>query len=322
MRIAVMGTGGTGGYFGGLLARAGEDVTFIARGAHLAALRDRGLAVTSRLAGDFTLPVRATDDPAGVGPVDLVLFCVKGYDTGSAAELIRPLIGPKTVVLPVQNGLDNAERIAAVVGREHVIGGVALITSAVEAPGVIAQAAGSGKILLGELPEGTGARTEAIARTFQNAGIAAEQRSDIRIALWDKFIFICAFSGVTALTRLPIGTILASSECSDLLRGVMEEAAAVGHATGVALPDDSVERGFALAGGFEPWARGSLYHDLAAGRRLELETLNGTVVRLGREHGVSTPLNFVVYAALQPYAEGTPVLPQHSAGRMPGSHGL
>lgn len=309
MRVAVMGTGGTGGYFGGLLARAGEDVTFIARGAHLDALRSQGLTVRSRLNGDFSVPVQATDDPSRLEPVDLVLFCVKAYDIGAAAALIRPLVGPETVVLPVQNGIDAAEHLARVVGPEHVMGGVAVVTSSVAAPGVIAQTAGAGKLLLGELAGGASARAERLVRALQRAGIAAEEHAAIQVALWEKFIFICAFSGVTALTRLPIGAILASAECSVLLEGVMAEVAAVAQARGIALPDDSVARSVALAARFEPWARGSLYHDLAAGRRLELETLNGTVVRLGREQGIPTPYNFVVYAALQPYAAGAPVLP-------------
>lgn len=309
MHIAVMGAGGTGGYFGGLLARAGHDVTFIARGAHLAALRSHGLTVRSRLAGDFTVSAQATDDPAEVGPVDLILFCVKAYDTDRAAELIRPLVGAETVVLPLQNGIDSAERIARAVGSEPVVGGVAFITSAIEEPGAVAQTGGPGKIVLGELDGSASVRTERLRRLCEQAGIAAELHPHIRTALWEKFIFICAFSGVTALTRLPIGPILASTEGSGLLRGVMEEVAAVARAWGITLPGDCVERGMALARGFEPWTRGSLYHDLAAGRRLELETLNGTVVHLGRDYAVPTPYNFVIYAALQPYAAGAPALP-------------
>ncbi len=309
MRVAVMGTGGTGGYFGGLLARSGQDVTFIARGDHLAALRAHGLRVVSRLAGDFTVSAQSTDDPASVGPVDLLLFCVKAYDTNAAAALCRPLVGPQTVVLPLQNGVDAAERIGGVLGQDHVIGGVALVTAAIEAPGAIAQTGGPGKIVLGELAGGASARTERLVRALERAGIAVELHPAIRIALWEKFIFICAFSGVTALTRLPIGPILASPACAELFRGVMEEVAAVAHTSGIDMPKDSVERAFAMAERFEPWARGSLYHDLAAGRRLELETLNGTVTRLGRTHGVPTPLNGAVYAALQPYAEGAPALP-------------
>lgn len=306
MRIAVMGAGGTGGYFGAMVGRAGTDVTFIARGAHLEAMRERGLAIRSRLAGDFTVPVRATDDPVQVGPVDAVLFCVKAYDTGAAAALIRPLIGAGTLVLPLQNGVDTVERLAAALGQEHVIGGAAFITATIAEPGVIAQTAGQGKILLGEVAGGTSARTTRLQEALAGAGIPAEVHPDIRVAMWEKFIFICGFSGVTALTRVAIGTILASDACSTLLRGVMEEVAAVAHAAGVAVPDGSVERGLALAARFETWARGSLYHDLARGHRLELEALNGTVVRIGRDYAVPTPLNFAIYAALQPYAEGAP----------------
>ncbi|GAC1433598.1 MAG: 2-dehydropantoate 2-reductase [Chloroflexota bacterium] len=308
MRIAVMGTGGTGGYFGGLLARAGEDVTFIARGAHLAALRAGGLRVTSRLAGDFTVPAQATDDPRTVGPVDLVLFCVKSYDTAAAAELIRPLVGPETVVLPLQNGIDAAERVGSVVGQGHLVGGVAFVTSTVEAPGLIAQTAGPGRLVLGERAGGTSPRTERLLHTFTRSGIAAELHPAIERALWEKFIFICAFSGITALTRLPLGPILASPPCRALFSGVMEEVAAVARARDAGLPGDIVAQGLTLAERFEPWARGSLYHDLADGRRLELDTLHGTVVRLGHDHEVPTPLNGAVYAALHPSIDGAPAV--------------
>lgn len=306
MRIAVMGAGGTGGYFGGLLTRAGEDVTFIARGEHLAALQARGLDIRSRLAGDFSVPVQATDKPEGVGPVDLVLFCVKAYDTDAAARLIQHLMGPETVVLPLQNGIDAAERLAPVVGGEHVVGGVALITASLTAPGTVTQTGGAGKIIIGELVGGASARTDRLLQTFQRTGIPAQIHDDIQIAIWEKFVFICAFGGITALTRLPIGPILASPECCTLLEGVMKEVATVAQARRIALPADAVERGLTLARSFEPWARGSLYHDLASGRRLEIDALNGAVVRAAGEHGLPVPFNFVVYAALQPYAHGTP----------------
>jgi 2-dehydropantoate 2-reductase len=206
MRIAVMGTGGTGGYFGSLLAKAGEDVAFIARGFHLEVIRSRGLTVKSQIAGDFTLRVKATHNPQEIrGPVDVVLFCVKTYDTIAAAELIHPIVGPKTVVLSVQTGIDNEERITQIVGEQAVIGAVAQVTALVEAPGVVAQSAGPGRILLGELTGGNSSRTEKLQRIFQRAGIATELHPDIRIALWDKFVFICAFSGITAFTRLPLG---------------------------------------------------------------------------------------------------------------------
>ena len=306
MRIAVVGAGGTGGYFGGLVARAGQDVTFIARGAHLEALRVRGLTVESKLAGTFTVPVQATDAPTEVAPVDLILFCVKTYDTDTAAESIRPLIRPDTMLLSLQNGIDNEERIARAVGYTSRLGAVAYVVSAIKAPGVVAQTAGPGKIILGELSGGASARTERLRDVLQRAEITAEVHRDIRVVLWQKFLFICAFSGVTAVTRLPIGTILADSVTSALFRGKVEEVEAVARADGIDLPADCVEQALATAAAVEPWGRGSLYHDLAVGRRLELESLNGEVVRRGREHGIETPLNFAIYAALRPYVDGPP----------------
>jgi 2-dehydropantoate 2-reductase len=309
MRIVVIGAGGTGGYFGGLLARAGQDVTFIARGTQLEALRTRGLTVESRLAGTFTAPVSATDDPHEVDFVDLILFCVKTYDTDTAAERVRPLIRPETMLLSLQNGIDNEERIARATGHASGIGAVAYVTSVIKAPGVVAQTSGPGKIIFGELSEGASARTERLRDVLQGAGIAAEVHPDIRVVLWQKFLFICAFSGVTTVTRLPIGTILADSVTRALFRGVVEEVEAIVRAGEIDLPADCVEEALATAAAAEPWAHGSLYHDLAGGRRLELESLNGEVVRRGREHGVSTPLNFAIYAALRPYVDGPPILP-------------
>jgi 2-dehydropantoate 2-reductase len=309
MRIVVVGAGGTGGYFGGLLARAGQDVTFIARGSNLEAMRARGLTVESRLAGTFTLPVRATDDPSEVGPVDLILFCVKTYDTDAAAESVRPLLHPETMLLSLQNGIDNIERIARVTGHTPGVGAVAYVVSALRELGVVAQTAGPGKIIVGELSGGVSARTERLHDVLRGAGIEAELHPDIQVILWQKFLFICAFSGVTAVTRLPVGTILADPVTHRLFRGTSEEVEAVARASEIDLPSDCVEQAMAQAAAVEPWGRGSLYHDLAGGRRLELEGLNGEVVRRGREHGVQTPLNFAVYAALRPYVGGTPDLP-------------
>jgi 2-dehydropantoate 2-reductase len=308
MRVTVMGSGGTGGYFGGLLARAGEDVTFVARGAHLEAIRKNGLAVRSRLAGDFTVSARATADPAEAGSADLVLFCVKAYDTEAAAERLRPTVGPETVILPVQNGIDSAERIGRVVGAGHVIGGLAGVSSVIAGPGIIEHRAGPDVIQLGELAGGSSARTERIADALRRAGMKAQVRPDIRVALWEKFVLICGLSGLTALTRLPIGAVLACGETRTLYRQTMEETHAVGRAEGVALPDGVAERTLRFFEGSDPSIRGSLYYDLAAGRRLEIETLNGTVVRLGRERGVPTPANFAVYAALKPYEGGPPAV--------------
>jgi 2-dehydropantoate 2-reductase len=309
MRIAVVGAGGTGGYFGGLLARAGEDVAFIARGAQLEALRTRGLTLESRIAGTFTVPVQVTDDPGEVGPVDLIVFCVKTYDTDAAVASVRPLIQSETMLLSLQNGIDNEERIARAAGHPAGLGAAAYVVSAIKAPGVVAQTAGPGKIVLGELGGGTSERTERLRDALQRAGIAAEVHPDIRVVLWQKFLFICAFSGVTAVTRLPIGTVLADPVTHALFRGTSEEVEAVARAGGVDLPTDCVEQALATASAVEPWGRGSLYGDLAGGRRLELEGLNGEVVRRGGEHGIQTPLNFAIYAALRPYVDGAPASP-------------
>ncbi|MFQ6027470.1 MAG: ketopantoate reductase family protein [Dehalococcoidia bacterium] len=299
------------GHFGGLLARAGEDLTFIARGAHLEAIRARGLTVKSRVFGDFTLPVKATDNPAEIGPVDLVLFCVKTYDTDAAAELIRPNVDPDTVVLSVQNGIDNEERVAQAVGSEAVIGATAYVSAVIESPGVIAQQGGMGpgRIVLGELAGGSSPRTERLLDVLRNAGINAELHPDIQVELWQKFVDLCGLGGVGSLTRLPIGPIVSCPETNAFLRETMEEVAAVARARGVALPEECVDKAMDYLASRTPSLRGSMLYDLTAGRRLELETLNGTVVRLGREHDVPTPCNFAIYAALKPYAEGTPAIP-------------
>ncbi len=306
MRVAVIGAGGTGGYFGGLLARAGEEVVFVARGPHLEAIQSHGLIVKSRLAGNFTVSARAVEDPRGMGPVDLVLFCVKTYSTADAVQKIRSLVGPETMILSIQNGIDSADQIARIVGRKPLLGGVAQVSSVIEAPGVVAQIAGAGKIVFGELDGGSSAGAQRLQDTFRRAGITAEVHPNVRVALWEKFILICGLSGVTALTRLPIGSILASPETRDFLRGTMAEAEVVTRAEGVSVAAGYVDQTLAFMGRLEPWMKGSLYHDLNAGRRLELEALNGTVVRLGRARKIPTPLNFAIYAALLPYADGAP----------------
>ncbi len=304
MRIAVVGVGGTGGYFGGLLARAGRDVTFIARGETLAALHNRGLTVKSQVEGPFTVAVNATDDPSEVGPVDFVLFCVKAYDTTEVAKMIRPLVGADTVILSVQNGIDNEERIAEVVGQGSIVGGVAGVSAHKEAPEVIAVTQEPGWIRFGELTGGTSERTELLLKALQGAGFGAELRLDIPVQLWTKFVFICAFSGVTSLVRRPIGSILQYPETAEFYRLVMEETAAVGRARGVAIPEDCVENWIRLSGELNPGAYGSMYYDLESGRRLEVESLNGCVVRFGQEVGLATPFNFAVHATLKPYEDG------------------
>jgi 2-dehydropantoate 2-reductase len=249
------------------------------------------------------LAVSATDDPGTVGETDLVLFCVKTYDLDTAAAQLSPLIGPHTMVLPLQNGIDSAERLARIIGPQGVLGGVAYVVSTRMAPGVIVHH-GLNKIIFGECNGGTSQRTEQLRDMFRQTAIVAELHPDIRVPLWEKFILLAATGGVMAMTRLSIGPIRACAETSALFRGVIEEAEAVGRALGIPLPKDCVEQQWALVSGLDPSARGSMSHDVMAGRRLELEALNGTVVRLGRQVGIATPLNFAVYAALKPYIGG------------------
>ncbi len=304
MRIAVMGTGGMGGYFGGRLAHAGESVAFIARGAHLEAIRARGLTVGS-VTGDFTVVAPATDDPARVpgliGPVDLVLFCVKSYDTETAADALGPLLGPATAVLSLQNGVLNEDVLARRLGGERVLGGVVYGFAVIEAPGVIRHTQG-GRILFGELDGRRSARAGAFAECARKAGIPIEVSPDIRKALWEKYVVICALAGMTALSRRPIGDIRDCPESRAMLRQMVEELVGLAKAEGVGLADDVVERGMAAVDALKPDSYSSLYHDLVHGRRLELEALHGDAVRLGARHGIPTPALSCVYAALRPAA--------------------
>ena len=303
--MAVVGAGGMGGYFGGLLARGGADVTLIARGAHLAAMRERGLTVCSQLSGEFTVPVRATDDPGEVGRVDLVLFCVKAYDLAAAARLSAPLVGPETTVIPVQNGIDIAERLEEMLGKGRILGGMTYVGGRIEAPGVVVQGGPMGELIFGELAGGMSERTEGIAGFLRGSGIEVELLSDIHSRLWEKFTVICATGGVLAVVRLPFGAVFASPEASELMRGVMGEVESLARASGAGLAEGTAARLFDfLKANMDPEGRSSQLQDLEAGRRLELEFLNGTAVRLGLELDVPTPLNFAIYAALKPHVDG------------------
>jgi 2-dehydropantoate 2-reductase len=306
MRIAVMGPGGLGGVIGGLLARAGEDVTFVARGAHLEAIKRRGLTVKSPVVGEFTVRAPATDDPARVGPVELIVFGVKLYDLEAAAERMRPMVGPDTVVLPIQNGIDAAERIGRIVGIDAVIGGTALVGGHVESPGVVVHTVLANTLTFGELDGGASDRTARIRAVLERAGFSAQAHPDVRVPIWEKFVMLAGTSGVMAVTRLSAGPIRSCPETRALFRGVVEEAVAVGRARGVAIAPDCLDRLMALLDQVPPTAQSSMLVDVLNGRRLELESLAGTIVRLGRELGVPTPLNFAVYAALKPYVDGAP----------------
>ncbi len=306
MKIAIMGSGGVGGYFGARLAAAGNDVTFIARGAHLDAIRNEGLRVQSPLGDVHIDPVDATDDPAEVGAVDIVLFATKLYDTEIAGELCRPLIGADTAVISLLNGVDSEEQLGSILGAEHVVGGVARISAEIAAPGVIQHHSHFASIEFGELDGQKSGRLQAFLAAATEAKIEAQLCDDINIAIWQKFILMASFSGVTALTRLPAGPIRDNPEAWSLMQAAAHEAGAVARARGAKLADNAVDNVVKLLGTLPDAMKASMLMDLERGKRLELEWLSGAVCRLGRETGVDTPVHRVVLAALSPFAAGRP----------------
>jgi 2-dehydropantoate 2-reductase len=293
-----MATGGVGGYFGARLAAANEDVHFIARGAHLAALRADGLELKSDN-GDLHLkPVSATDNPAVIGPVDIILFAVKQYDTGTAANLIKPLIGAETAVISLQNGMDKDDRLRAILGSDHVIGGAAYITGAeIAAPGVITHVGKVARIVFGEFDRRGSLRAERFHTACKRAGIDAALSTDINKELWAKFGLIAPFSGVSGVIRKSIGPILADPDARKLFVEAIAETVAVAKAKGVDLGDDFVVRESAFSATIAPDAKASMLLDLEHGRRLELDWMSGAVV--------PTPVHHVLYAALKLWANGT-----------------
>lgn len=303
VRVVVMGAGGVGGYFGGRLARAGARVTFVARGPHLEALRRQGLRVESAIEGQWGAHVEAVESPAGLGPVDAVLLCVKSFDTDAALELVHPVVGPVTGVLSLQNGVDGIERIDAALGPGHALGGAAYVFATIQSPGVIAHRF-AGRIVFGEPDGRVSARAEQLRAAFAAAGVPVELSPDIRRVLWEKYIFICAHAGMTALTRAPHGEIRRTPETWRMYGAIVEEIIALGRAAGVALPADAAARVIKTAETLDAGNRSSLYHDLAEGKRLELEALHGHAARLGEALGVATPMTFAVYAALKPHLMG------------------
>ena len=300
MKILIMGTGGVGGYYGGLLARQGNAVTFISRGAHLYAIRHEGLKVKS-VHGDFTVfPADATEDPANVDPVDLILFCVKTYSTDEAAQAIRPVVGPQTAVLSLQNGVDAAERIGKVVGAEHVIGGATWLSSAVEAPGVIKQISQFQRIVIGELAGSRSARIQSIFEVLNSTGVTVEISEDIQKILWTKFVFISAASAFGSLTRLPMGAYRSVPETRRLISGIMQEVEALARAQGIPLDPDVVQKSLEFMDSAAPHIKPSMQLDVESGHRTELESMVGVIGRKGRELGVPTPMADFVYGSLMP----------------------
>jgi len=305
MKIAIMGAGGTGGYYGAYLAQADNNVTFIARGAHLAALRKHGLRLQGSRGNIHIQPAQATDRPADIGPVDVVLFCVKLYDTEIVAEAIRPLIGPNTMVISVQNGVDGPERIAKVLGSAHVLGGAAYMSARIAEPGLITYTSAMSKLVFGELDGTLSDRGQRFCTLCNQAGFTAELSPDIKTTLWTKFVLLSANASLTSLTRQPLGYVYGDPDMRPVARAVIEETAAVGRASGVALPDDIVTITLALADTLPPDMTTSMHHDLNAGKPLENASISGLIVRLGQELGVPTPVHQAAFAALKPFQNGT-----------------
>jgi 2-dehydropantoate 2-reductase len=304
MRVAVMGAGGVGGYFGAKLAQSGHDVAFVARGRHLAAMRERGLTVKSAN-GDVRLPAPvATDDPATLGRADIVLFAVKLWDTESAAEAVRPLVADGGVVVPFQNGVGSVERIGAIVGAERVMGGVAQIAATIAEPGLIAHTGTMARLRFGPVLLSQQPAAEALLAACKGAGIDAELVADIRRALWEKFVFLAPFSGLTSVARQPIGVLRTDDDLRATLEAAMREAWAVGRAQGVALADDFIVQLMRFTDGLPAEMKSSMLNDLVAGNRLEAPWLSGAVARMAAAAGIPAPVNATLYAALKPWCDG------------------
>ncbi|MCX7682918.1 MAG: 2-dehydropantoate 2-reductase [Anaerolineae bacterium] len=300
MRIAVFGAGAVGGYFGARLARAGEEVILIARGAHLEAIRQNGLYVESPL-GDFHIhPLLATDRPAEVGPVDVILVGVKAWQVPEVAPQMGPLVGSETFITPLENGVEAPDQLAAVWGKERVLGGLCRIISMVVEPGRIRHGGIEPYVAFGEMDNRYSERVERLRATFERAGVQAEIPPDIWVALWEKFLFIAPLAGIGALARAPVGVLRSIPQLRRMLEGAIAEAFAVGRACGVHLPDDAPARTMALIDRMPPEGTTSMQRDLIAGRPSELDYLVGAVVRLGEAAGVATPLHTFAYYVLWP----------------------
>lgn len=300
MRVAVFGAGAVGAYLGSRLMKAGAGVHLIARGKHLDVLRKSGLTLITP-DGEEKWHIAATDDPASIGIVDTVVFGVKSYDTEVAARQLKPLLGMRTAVVDIQNGIDNEAKLAAIIGAEHVVPAATYILAAIEAPGVVKS--GPARLVLGEATPGAPSeRIEHLVEVFRAGGVDASSSADIRVAKWEKYILLVGFSAVSASTQLPLGDIRKSQAASDLMRGVMQEAYDVARAMGVPLRDDHVERSHGLVMAQADSEGASLRNDLLKGRRMELDALQGALIRLGKRARVPTPRTEAVFAVLEPWA--------------------
>ncbi len=306
MKIAVIGAGGVGGYFGARLALSGEDVTFVARGAHLDALRTDGLRVLSSLGDMHLMPTRATSDAGTIGPVDLVMVAVKLWSTADAIEAARPLMHGDSTIVSFQNGVHAEGDLIAAFGRDRVIGGVAYIAALIEAPGVVRHNGNMAMLQFGELDDSASARVDSLLAACKRAGVDARIPPDINQALWEKFVFLASMSSMTALTRMPIGPIRDDPDTRALFRQLAAEVVAVGRAQGIALDNGTIDAMMTRADSLPAGMVASMLSDLQRGNRLELPWLSGNIVKLGAHHGVATPAHAFVCAALKLHVEGTP----------------
>ncbi len=303
MKIAVIGAGAVGGYYGALLSRAGADVSFVARGAHRDAILANGLRIIG-VQGDFTVKIAAEDDPARIGPVDMVIIAVKTYDNDTAFPLAKVLMREGTAVLTLQNGVDSADDLAQAVGRAAVLAGSTYIATAIDAPGVIRQTGSHRRIVFGEVfdpPSEVTPRVRALADLMLAADIHAEPVADARVPLWEKFIYLAPFAAFTGAARLPIGPLWADEESRAAFMDAVREVERVARASGVNVAADSVEKVAAYTAGIPASTRSSLLIDLSIGKRIEVESLPGSVIRRGRAVGVETPMMRALYAALRPH---------------------
>lgn len=317
MRFAILGSGAVGGYFGAKLARAGQDVTFIARGAHLETIRARGLEVRSAKLGDFVVRAAAESDTARVGPVDVAIVSVKAYDNATALPMLRPLIGPDTVVLTLQNGVDSVDECAAIAGDAHVLGGTTYVATALEGPGLIVQTGVHRSIIFGEvfrLPDVALAksgdtsritpRVQAIADVMASADILVTPVADARVPIWDKFVYLAAFSGFTGAARLPIGQIWKYPHVQEMFYAASREIAAIAKAEGVTISANRFETLEEYMTNLPPTTRSSLLIDLEQGKRIEVEALQGAAVRRAAKHGIPVPIISTLYAVLKAWENG------------------
>jgi 2-dehydropantoate 2-reductase len=304
MRIAVMGSGGVGGYFGALLARGGADVNFIARGAHLEVMRQDGIRIEGGSDPFHLNHVRVTEEPADIGTVDVVMVCVKLWDTDEALHAIRPLVGPTTSLVSFQNGVSKDAYLRAAYDEVRLFGGVAYVSTTVSQPGVITQTGPLKRLIVGEFDGRSSPRVEEFRSAGVAGGIDVRISDDIRREIWQKFVFLVGLSATTTTIRLPIGSIRANPQSRAFLLDLMREVVTVGRAHGAPLPDDYAEQQLTFADEVSPEATSSMYQDLIRGNRLEVEWLSGSVVELGREVGIETPLNRAVADILALHADG------------------